>query len=309
MGLDLKNSNMKTRNMISFDWAMKRLLRDKANFSVLEGFLSELLSKKIIIKSILESESNKNEKDDKHNKIDIKVEDENNQIIIIELQFYKEDDFFQRMLYGACKAITEHIAEGEKYEVVRKVISINIVYFDLGTGSDYIYHGTTCFIGLHSREMLALSKKQQNVYNAVYPQDLHPEYYILKVNNFNDVAKNTLDEWIYYIKNNKIKDEFTAKGLDKARKVLMYDNLSDEEKKEYQREVENARIRDSQITTAFSDGKIEGIEQGIEQGIEKEKIQTVINCHKEGLDNNTIAKITNLPIENIIEIIKKVGSC
>ena len=32
-----------TRSMISFDWAMKRLLRNKANFEVLEGFLSELL--------------------------------------------------------------------------------------------------------------------------------------------------------------------------------------------------------------------------------------------------------------------------
>ena len=34
---------MTARSMISFDWAMKRLLRNKANFEVLEGFLSELL--------------------------------------------------------------------------------------------------------------------------------------------------------------------------------------------------------------------------------------------------------------------------
>ena len=50
---------MKTRNMVSFDWAMKRLLRNKANFEVLEGFLSELLRRKIIVMSIGESESNK----------------------------------------------------------------------------------------------------------------------------------------------------------------------------------------------------------------------------------------------------------
>ena len=31
------------RKLITFDWAMKRLLRSKANFEILEGFLSELL--------------------------------------------------------------------------------------------------------------------------------------------------------------------------------------------------------------------------------------------------------------------------
>ena len=30
-------------NLIRFDWAMKRLLRDKSNYVVLEGFLSTLL--------------------------------------------------------------------------------------------------------------------------------------------------------------------------------------------------------------------------------------------------------------------------
>ena len=31
---------MRERTFISFDWALKRLLRDKANFDVLEGFLT-----------------------------------------------------------------------------------------------------------------------------------------------------------------------------------------------------------------------------------------------------------------------------
>jgi hypothetical protein len=32
-----------TKKLIRFDWAVKKLLRNKANFVVLEGFLSELL--------------------------------------------------------------------------------------------------------------------------------------------------------------------------------------------------------------------------------------------------------------------------
>ena len=43
------------RKLISFDWAIKRILRSKANFEILEGFLSELLKEDITILEVLES--------------------------------------------------------------------------------------------------------------------------------------------------------------------------------------------------------------------------------------------------------------
>ncbi|MBF0135533.1 MAG: PD-(D/E)XK nuclease family transposase, partial [Magnetococcales bacterium] len=64
---------MKQRKFISFDWALKRLLRHKANFEILEGFLSELLMEDVHILEILESESNKENRDDKYNRVDMKV--------------------------------------------------------------------------------------------------------------------------------------------------------------------------------------------------------------------------------------------
>jgi len=64
---------MQNRKLISFDWAIKRILRSKANFEILEGFLSELLFEDITILEILESESNQEQKDDKFNRLDIKV--------------------------------------------------------------------------------------------------------------------------------------------------------------------------------------------------------------------------------------------
>ena len=51
-----------TKRLVRFDWAMKKLLRNKANFSILEGFFSELLSRDITIQNLLESESNKQTK-------------------------------------------------------------------------------------------------------------------------------------------------------------------------------------------------------------------------------------------------------
>ena len=126
-----------TRSMISFDWALKRLLRNKANFGVLEGFLSELLRQNITITNILESEGNQEHDKDKYNKVDLLVENDKKELIIIELQFYSQIAYFHRMLYGVSKSIAEHISVGDDYKKIRKVYSINIVYFDLGKGDDY----------------------------------------------------------------------------------------------------------------------------------------------------------------------------
>ena len=290
---------MKIRSMITFDWAMKRLLRQKANYEILEGFLSELLRRKIIIKYIGESESNKTDKDDKANRVDILVEADDKELVIIELQYFGEDEYFHRILYGVSKAITDHISRGDLYSKVRKVYSINIVYFDLGTGDDYIYHGFTNFKGLHTQSELQLSDNQRKLYNKTFTGELYPEYYILKVRKFNDVAENTLDEWIYYLKNNRIRDDFTAQGMDKARKILAFDNLSEEEQKRYKREVDEQLRRDAEIRTARSEGKIEGEKEGLEKA--------VINGAKAGYPVEAISTFTELTHEQITEILKRHG--
>ena len=74
------------------------MLRHKANFDILEGFLSELLEEEIKIKQILDSESNKETEDDKYNRVDILVENSKNELVIIEVQNSKEYDYFRRML-------------------------------------------------------------------------------------------------------------------------------------------------------------------------------------------------------------------
>jgi predicted transposase/invertase (TIGR01784 family) len=252
--------------MISFDWALKRLLRQKANFEILEGFLSELLHRNIVIKYIGESEGNPKNKKDKTNRVDVLVEADGREIIIIELQFDDEYDYFQRMLFGVSKAITDYMHKGDKYYKVRKAYSINIVHFDLGKGNDYIYHGFTGSKGIHTGDELVLDAEQQEKYGKTLPGELHPEYYIIKVNKFDDAAKDTLDEWVYYLKNNKIKDEYTAKGLAQARELFVYDNLTDAEKAEYENEIKLKRIRYGEQKAEFLKGRREGREEGRAEG-------------------------------------------
>ncbi len=115
-----------SKKLIRFDWAVKKLLRNKANFVVLEGFLSELLFEDIRIKEILESESNQNTEDDKFNRVDILTQNSKNELVIIEIQNTYEIDYFHRMAYGAAKALTENLDLGQAYSQIKKVISINI---------------------------------------------------------------------------------------------------------------------------------------------------------------------------------------
>lgn len=147
---------------VRFDWAMKRMLRDKANFAVLEGLLTVLLEEPIHILEILESEGNQQSEDDKFNRVDIKAKDSKDEIIIVEIQNTRELYYLERILYGVAKAITEHITLGQSYQAVKKIYSISILYFDIGKGSDYLYHGQNHFIGVHTKDELVISTKQEN---------------------------------------------------------------------------------------------------------------------------------------------------
>ena len=242
------------RKLVSFDWAVKKLLRSKANFEVLEGFLSELLFDDIKILEVLESESNKVSEEDKYNRVDIKVKNAKGELLIIEVQTNNERDFFHRILYATSKAICEHLDEGQPYSKVAKVISVNILYFDLGEGSDYIYKGKTVFNSFHDKGILKLNQDQQETFKKEYPSEIFPEYYIIKVNNFNDVAKSTLDEWIYLFKNSAIKSDFKAKGIKKAGKVLDKMNMTQEERLAYDNYIYHKRAALGDFRTAVEDG-------------------------------------------------------
>lgn len=152
------------------------------------------------IDSILEPQSNKSSFDDKYNQVDVLCQNSHGEIIYIEIQFYDEPDYFHRIIYSTSKIISDYIKEGQEYEMVKKVFSVNILYIDLGSGADYVYHGQMDFRGLHTEDKLRLSELQKRNYSKTYPGELFPEVYLIKVNNFNDISKDTLDEWIYFLK-------------------------------------------------------------------------------------------------------------
>ena len=303
---------MPERKLISFDWAMKKLLRSKANFEILEGFLSELLSDDIEILEVLESESNKESRRDKLSRADLKVRNLGGDIVIIEVQYDREFDYLQRILFGASKVVTEHLGEGEPYSKIAKVISVNILYFDLGLGSDYVYHGTTSFRGLHRRDLLRLSEEQQELYKKKKIHEMFPEYYLIKVNNFDDIAVSTLDEWIYFLKNEEIREGFRARGLKKAKQELDILKLPEEERVAYERYRDDLHYQASMVESSYTIGMKKGEKRGEKKGIKKGEKKGIKKGERKGikkvarnlisaglLDVESIARVTGLDMEDI----------
>ena len=283
-----------TKKLIRFDWAVKKLLRNKANFVVLEGFLSELLFDDIKIQKILESESNQDTENDKYNRVDILTQNSKNELIIVEIQNTYEIDFFHRMIYGTSKALIENISLGQPYSEIKKVISINIVYFDLGQGKDYVYKGKTNFEGLHEKDTLQLSIQQKQTFTKKEISDFFPEYYIIKVNKFNDIAKDTLDEWVYFLKNSEVKDEFKAKGLAEAKEVLDIMRLDKEQQYGYNRYLDYLHYKASEILSLrlVAEDKVR----------QDRNVEIAKNAIIKGAEDTFIADITGLTLGQIEEI-------
>ena len=286
-------------NYIRFDWAMKRLLRNKANFGVLEGLLTTLLDEKITISQLLESESNQEDEFDKYNRVDLLALDSKGELILIEVQNNNEYAYFQRM--------TEYINRGEGYENVRKVYSVNIVYFSLGHGKDIVYHGKTEFRGIHENDILELTPFQRQTFKVDAVSQLYPEYYILKVNDFNKVAKTPLEEWIYYLNTGEIPETAHAPGLAEVRERLKVDGMTKGEREAYYRHLDNIVILRNNIYTERAEGRAEGRMEGRAEGrmegrAEGEHAKALEIAHRlkaMGLSVDAIIGATGLSAEEI----------
>ncbi|MDR0330362.1 MAG: Rpn family recombination-promoting nuclease/putative transposase [Chitinispirillales bacterium] len=283
---------MSDRTIISFDYAIKHILRDKANFDILSGFLSELMERKVTVFDLLESESNKGDDEAKVNRVDLKAKIDNGEIAIFEIQCYRQADFFGKVLYGVSRAVTEQISVGGEYDI-KKVYSISIAYYDLGAKSDYIFLAKMAgFKGLHTEELIRFARPAPP---ADATADIHPEYYLILPKMFDENIQNKFDEWIYTLKTSKVKSEFTASGIQEAGVKLATLKMEPAERKAYERFMEVKANEESILNTY----KRDGIAEGIAEGTRKKAIEIARKMKANGKDENEIAEFTDLSAEEI----------
>ena len=255
---------------VRFDWAIKRLLRQKANFSVLEGFLTVLLGEKVTIVEILESEGNQQYAEDKYNRVDIKAKNSKGEIIIVEVQNTRELYFLERILYGVSKAV-----------------------------NDYLYHGQTHFIGVHTGDRLKVSMKEQKAITFRSPSEIYPEYFLIRVNEFDKVAVTPLEEWVKYLKTGIISPDTQTPGLAEARERLRYYNMTTAERQAYDKHIDAIRFQNDILNTAKWEGLMEGRMEGREEGKREKQQEIARHLKANGVPIDIIVKSTGLSAEEI----------
>ena len=300
-------------NYIRFDWSIKRLLRQKANFGVLEGFFTVLLDEKVEIIEMLES-NDQMQNYYKFNRVDIKAKNSKGEIIIVEVQNIHEMPFRERVVYDATKGITEHISLDESYYEAKKIYSISIFYFDIGKGNDYLYHGQNIFTGVHTGDRLEVSVKGKYLLVHKLPAELLPEYFLIRVNEFNKVAVTPLEEWIEYLKTGIIRPDTKAPGLEEARRKLIYYNMDRAEQLAYDEHINAVMIQNDVLSTAAEEGRQEGREEGrqegrqeglaegLEQGKQEKNIENARTMKALNISSEVIHQVTGLAIKDIEEL-------
>jgi len=302
--MDKKEEDQRMKELkdryIRFDWAIKRLLRQKANFGVLEGFLTVFLGEKITIVELLESEGNQLSEDDKFNRVDIKALNDKGEIIIVEIQNTRELYYLERILYGVAKAITEHISLGESYYKVKKIYSISVLYFDIGRGEDFLYHGQNHFIGVHTKDQLVINTKERNAIVSRLPSEIFPEYILIRVNEFDKVAVTPLEEWMNYLKDGTIRPDTMAPGLGEAREKLKYYSMTPEDRHAYDEHLNAVMIQNDVLDSAKLEGRMEGHMEGHMEGLAEGKAEANLENAKKmkamGIDLEMIRQITGITL-------------
>ncbi len=303
--------------VVRFDWAMKYMLRNKANYDIVEGFLCALLEDNDLkVLEILESESNKEDKDDKFNRVDVLVKDGKGRNIIIEIQNSRESDYLYRVLYGVSKNIAQSIESGEAYKNISKVITVNILYFNLGIGEDYLYYGSTEFVGLNTNERI--SKDNEKLKKLIpeganyNPVEIFPEYYLIQVEKYQNIVSRAIDEWIYWFKNEQVKEGSKSKNIKKVKEKLALLKMSQEERRNYEKYLEKLASERDILQTAHNDGIKAGKKEAykeLEQKIEQERrekelvkqrlIETAKLMKSQGISLELIKKTTGLSEQEI----------
>lgn len=289
---------MESKKLISFDYAMKYILRDKSDYSIIEGFLSALLAtadyKPVKVKSFLESESNKDDQRGKRVVADMVVEDIDGVQYIIEIERNERFNFMHKACFSTSKLIADNLDQGQDYKNIIKVIHISLLYFDIG---GTLYHGKTIMHEVNTKERLNLQLKRGD--GSSYDlHDIFPEYFIISIPAFHDQINRGIDEWLYMMKHESIREDFKEKYIKLAAQRLAFLKMSVVEQTRYMK----YRIEMVDVHDGFETSYIQGKDEGLKEGEEKASLRIAKQALILGLDMDKVAQLTGVSLEQISKL-------
>ena len=308
----------RSKELVSFDYAIKYLLRDKGDYSIVEGFISALLKtigyNDIKIITVLESESNKEDGKSKRSLADVIVEDKDKNKYIIEIERNVKDSFIHKACFNTSRLIVDNLAQRVDYTQIVKVFHISLLYFPIGKGS--IYHGKTIIHEIETSEKLSVHIKNQETNEVFDATDILPEYFFISVPQFNDRLDKEIDEWLHVMKYDEVPPNYQSPYMKQVTEKLTVLKMTPEERANYiyyQKKVHNDRDelqaainrgREEGEAIGIEKGKAEGKAEGIAEGETKGKVEIALMMLADGEPMEKIIKFTKLTKEKINKIQK-----
>ena len=285
--------------LISFDYAIKYLLKDKGDYSIVEGFISALLEtqgyKSVKIIALLESESNKEDSKGKRSLADLIVEDQDHKKYIIEIERNLKGSFIHKSCFNTSRLIVDNLAQREDYTQIVKVFHISLLYFPIGSGTGAVYHGKTIIHEIETKEKLSVHIKSQETNEVFDATDILPEYFYISIPLFNDRLEKEIDDWLYVMKHDEVPEGFHSPYMQQVAEKLSILKMTPEERASYsyyQKKIYNDR---DEFEAALS----KGIEEGIEKGKLEGKLEMARSLLSSGVHIDTIVKASGLSAEEI----------
>ena len=222
--------------LISFDYAIKYLLRDKGDYSIVEGFISALLKTKgykdVKIISLLESESNKEDSKSKRSLADLIVEDEDHNKYIVKIERNVKDSFIHKSLFNTSRLIVDNLAQREDYNQIIKIFHISLLYFPIGNGNGAIYHGKTIIDEIETNDKPTVHIKNQETSEEFDATNIL-EYFYISVPLFNDRLEKEIDDWLHVMKYDEVPQNYHSPYMSQVSEKLNILKMTPEEKERY----------------------------------------------------------------------------
>ncbi|MEM7055872.1 MAG: Rpn family recombination-promoting nuclease/putative transposase [Bacteroidota bacterium] len=291
---------MNNKALISFDFAIKYLLRSKGDYDIVEGFISALLKAcgygSVKIKALLESESNKEQLELKQAIADMIVEDEQRNKYIVEIDRSYTSMFIHKACFNSSRLIVDSMSANDDYSTIKKIFHINLLYFPFGKMEKPLYHGQTIFREVDNAHPvdMHISDIGGRIFDA---HSIMPEYFVISIPLFNDVIREELDEWLYMMKHSEVREEFQSPYMKKVSERLMLLKLTPKELAAYRKyRSESLKERDRIVSAR---------EEGIEEGATSKATEIAFNMLQQKLDHKLIAQVTGLSVEDITKLENK----
>lgn len=279
------------------DLIFKKVFGDPKNQDILISFLKSVLDipdDEYESITIVDPNLRVEKRKDKLGILDLKLKTKSGCTMNIEIQLYEMKVIGNRIMFYTGKLFVEQIGKGKKYDVIKKVVCILILNYNMFKNRSKYNH-----------RFVLYDKTDDTVFSDLL------EIVTLELGKLPEVSDNTdLYNWLSLF-NATEKEEFELlkeKGPELKKAVVVLEQLSEDEQTRLLAEAHEKKLRDEYARLEAAEergieiGEQKGIKIGEQRGENKKAKEIAKNLIESQMDIDKISKITGLSKDEIEEL-------